>query len=72
MLYHCTFVLIKFSFFGQAGWIYKLYMGLLAVFCTNAINIHAGLNGLEVGQTVVISAAVRRQSHKALSSNLLV
>ncbi|KAH7667074.1 Glycosyl transferase family 4 protein [Dioscorea alata] len=40
------------------GWIYKLYMGLLAVFCTNAINIHAGLNGLEVGQTVVISAAI--------------
>ncbi|KAB2608312.1 UDP-N-acetylglucosamine--dolichyl-phosphate N-acetylglucosaminephosphotransferase-like [Pyrus ussuriensis x Pyrus communis] len=40
------------------GWIYKLYMGLLAVFCTNSINIHAGLNGLEVGQTVVIAAAV--------------
>lgn len=37
---------------------YKLYMGLLAVFCTNSINIHAGLNGLEVGQTVVISYAV--------------
>ena len=34
-------------------------MGMLAVFCTNAINIHAGINGLEVGQTVVISAAVR-------------
>jgi UDP-N-acetylmuramyl pentapeptide phosphotransferase/UDP-N-acetylglucosamine-1-phosphate transferase len=33
-------------------------MLLLAVFCTNSINIHAGLNGLEVGQTVVISAAV--------------
>ncbi|XP_022928638.1 UDP-N-acetylglucosamine--dolichyl-phosphate N-acetylglucosaminephosphotransferase-like [Cucurbita moschata] len=40
------------------GWIYKLYMGLLAVFCTNSINIHAGLNGLEVGQTVVISFAI--------------
>ncbi|XP_030453184.2 uncharacterized protein LOC115674809 [Syzygium oleosum] len=40
------------------GWIYKLYMGLLAVFCTNSINIHAGLNGLEVGQTVVIAAAI--------------
>ncbi|KAG6503854.1 hypothetical protein ZIOFF_036178 [Zingiber officinale] len=39
-------------------WIYKLYMGMLAVFCTNSINIHAGLNGLEAGQTVVISAAV--------------
>ncbi|XP_073013343.1 uncharacterized protein [Typha latifolia] len=40
------------------GWIYKLYMGMLAVFCTNSINIHAGLNGLEVGQTIVISAAI--------------
>ncbi|TXG54106.1 hypothetical protein EZV62_019362 [Acer yangbiense] len=40
------------------GWIYKLYMGLLAVFCTNSINIHAGLNGLEVGQTIVIAFAI--------------
>lgn len=35
-------------------------MGMLAVFCTNSINIHAGLNGLEVGQTVVIAVAVRK------------
>ncbi|GMP97578.1 hypothetical protein CsSME_00045777 [Camellia sinensis var. sinensis] len=40
------------------GWIYKLYMWLLAIFCTNSINIHAGLNGLEVGQTVVIASAI--------------
>lgn len=40
------------------GWIYKIYMFLLAVFCTNSINIHAGLNGLEVGQTIVISSAI--------------
>ncbi|KAH0972326.1 hypothetical protein GBA52_024482 [Prunus armeniaca] len=40
------------------GWMYKLYMGLLAVFCTNSINIHAGLNGLEVGQTVIIASAI--------------
>nr|XP_043635761.1 UDP-N-acetylglucosamine--dolichyl-phosphate N-acetylglucosaminephosphotransferase-like [Erigeron canadensis] len=40
------------------GWIYKLYMGLMAVFCTNSINIHAGINGLEVGQTVVIAFAI--------------
>ncbi|KAA8518091.1 hypothetical protein F0562_015565 [Nyssa sinensis] len=39
------------------GWIYKLYMGLSAVFCTNSINIHAGINGLEVGQTVVMASA---------------
>ncbi|XAR48442.1 UDP-N-acetylglucosamine--dolichyl-phosphate N-acetylglucosaminephosphotransferase [Bertholletia excelsa] len=40
------------------GWMYKLYMWLLAIFCTNSINIHAGINGLEVGQTVVISCAI--------------
>jgi UDP-N-acetylglucosamine--dolichyl-phosphate N-acetylglucosaminephosphotransferase len=40
------------------GWIYKLYMLLLAVFCSNAINIHAGINGLEVGQAIVIGCAV--------------
>ncbi|KAF3327460.1 UDP-N-acetylglucosamine--dolichyl-phosphate N-acetylglucosaminephosphotransferase [Carex littledalei] len=40
------------------GLIYKVYMIMLVVFCTNSINIHAGLNGLEVGQTVVISFAV--------------
>ncbi|KAK9143697.1 hypothetical protein Syun_013097 [Stephania yunnanensis] len=40
------------------GWVYKLYMGLLAVFCTNSINIHAGINGLEAGQTAVIAAAI--------------
>jgi UDP-N-acetylglucosamine--dolichyl-phosphate N-acetylglucosaminephosphotransferase len=42
----------------ELGSLYKLFMLLLAVFCTNSINIHAGLNGLEVGQTVIISAAV--------------
>lgn len=39
-------------------------MGLLAVFCTNSINIHAGINGLEVGQTVVIAFAVSFKSLK--------
>lgn len=33
-------------------------MGLLAVFCTNAINILAGVNGLEAGQSLVISASI--------------
>ena len=28
------------------------------VFCTNAINIYAGINGLEVGQSVVICLSV--------------
>uniref|UniRef100_A0A2C9KWY5 UDP-N-acetylglucosamine--dolichyl-phosphate N-acetylglucosaminephosphotransferase n=1 Tax=Biomphalaria glabrata TaxID=6526 RepID=A0A2C9KWY5_BIOGL len=40
------------------GPLYYLYMGMLAVFCTNAINIHSGVNGLEVGQSCVISLSV--------------
>ncbi|BFZ14153.1 hypothetical protein BsWGS_17192 [Bradybaena similaris] len=40
------------------GPLYYLYMGMLAVFCTNAINIHSGVNGLEVGQSCIISLSV--------------
>ncbi|XP_028931973.1 UDP-N-acetylglucosamine--dolichyl-phosphate N-acetylglucosaminephosphotransferase [Ornithorhynchus anatinus] len=40
------------------GILYYVYMGLLAVFCTNAINILAGINGLEAGQALVISASI--------------
>ncbi|ESO06670.1 hypothetical protein HELRODRAFT_94198 [Helobdella robusta] len=40
------------------GCLYYIYMGMLAVFCTNAINIVAGINGIEVGQSLVISASV--------------
>ncbi|XP_065341422.1 UDP-N-acetylglucosamine--dolichyl-phosphate N-acetylglucosaminephosphotransferase [Cloeon dipterum] len=42
----------------DVGLLYYVYMGMLAVFCTNAINILAGINGLEVGQSVVISASI--------------
>ncbi|KAF6031889.1 DPAGT1 [Bugula neritina] len=40
------------------GILYYLYMGMMAVFCTNAINILAGVNGLEAGQTLVIACSV--------------
>lgn len=40
------------------GILYYIYMGMLAVFCTNAINIVAGINGIEVGQGLVISSSV--------------
>ncbi|XP_022815010.1 UDP-N-acetylglucosamine--dolichyl-phosphate N-acetylglucosaminephosphotransferase [Spodoptera litura] len=40
------------------GVLYYVYMGMLAVFCTNAINILAGVNGLEVGQSVVIALSI--------------
>lgn len=38
--------------------LYYIFMGSLAVFCTNAINILAGINGLEVGQSLIIAASV--------------
>ncbi|OQR92571.1 UDP-N-acetylglucosamine-dolichyl-phosphate N-acetylglucosaminephosphotransferase [Achlya hypogyna] len=40
------------------GIVYYVYMGMMAVFCTNAINIYAGINGLEAGQSFVIGLAV--------------
>lgn len=45
----CTFI---------PGFFYYIYMGMLAVFCTNAINILAGINGLEVGQSLVIAMSI--------------
>ncbi|XP_067910129.1 UDP-N-acetylglucosamine--dolichyl-phosphate N-acetylglucosaminephosphotransferase [Heterodontus francisci] len=40
------------------GILYYVYMGMLAVFCTNAINILAGINGIEAGQSLVISMSI--------------
>ncbi|XP_053697802.1 UDP-N-acetylglucosamine--dolichyl-phosphate N-acetylglucosaminephosphotransferase [Sabethes cyaneus] len=40
------------------GVLYYIYMGMLAVFCTNAINILAGINGLEVCQSLVIAVSI--------------
>lgn len=40
------------------GVLYYIYMGMLAIFCTNAINILAGINGLEVGQSVIIAVSI--------------
>eukprot|EP00742_Colponemidia_sp_Colp-10_P006433 GILJ01006892.1.p1 GENE.GILJ01006892.1~~GILJ01006892.1.p1 ORF type:complete len:349 (+),score=38.46 GILJ01006892.1:48-1094(+) len=51
------------------GILYQVYMGLLAVFCTNAINIYAGINGLEVGQSIVIAVAVLIHNALELPSN---
>lgn len=42
----------------ELGIIYKAYMVLLVIFCCNAINILAGVNGLEAGQTFIIACAV--------------
>jgi len=40
------------------GILFKIYISLLAVFCTNAINIYAGINGLEVGQSLIIGISI--------------
>eukprot|EP00466_Bigelowiella_natans_P017688 jgi/Bigna1/49930/estExt_Genewise1.C_610033 len=44
------------------GILYYIYMGMLAVFCTNAINILAGVNGLEAGQSLIIGASILANS----------
>ena len=41
---------------------YYVYMLLLAIFCTNSINIYAGLNGLEVGQSLIIGCFILMQN----------
>ncbi|KAF5304548.1 hypothetical protein FQA39_LY09599 [Lamprigera yunnana] len=50
------------------GILYYIYMGMLAVFCTNAINILAGVNGLEVGQSIVIAISITLFNLVELSS----
>jgi UDP-N-acetylglucosamine--dolichyl-phosphate N-acetylglucosaminephosphotransferase len=40
------------------GFGYHLVMSLIAVFCTNSINILAGINGLEVSQSIIIACFV--------------
>lgn len=47
-----------FGLLWSAGILYYVYMGMLAVFCTNAINILAGINGIEAGQSLVIAASI--------------
>jgi UDP-N-acetylglucosamine--dolichyl-phosphate N-acetylglucosaminephosphotransferase len=42
----------------ELGLLYRLYLLLLAIFCTNSINILAGINGLEVGQSFIIATSI--------------
>jgi UDP-N-acetylglucosamine--dolichyl-phosphate N-acetylglucosaminephosphotransferase len=37
------------------GILYYIYMIMVAIFCTNSINILAGINGVEVGQALIIA-----------------
>lgn len=67
------------------GWMYYFYMSALSIFCTHSINILAGVNGVEVGQSVVIALCIlandllyitgiqphEGQHHPALESHML-
>ncbi|KXN66415.1 hypothetical protein CONCODRAFT_80495 [Conidiobolus coronatus NRRL 28638] len=59
-----TTVVIPYPFkkylgdFVNLGVLYYVYMAMMATFCTNAVNIVAGINGVEVGQTLVIAVSV--------------
>lgn len=63
----------------ELGWLYYVYMASVAIFCPNSINIYAGINGLEVGQSLVIGLAILtndflyllRPQHLATESHLL-
>lgn len=49
------------SLFGytlELGIFYYFYMTAMTIFCTNAINIYAGINGLEVGQSLIIAVSI--------------
>ena len=39
----------------ELGWLYYAYMAAVAIFCPNCINILAGINGIEVSQSLVIA-----------------
>lgn len=41
--------------FVDLGWLYYLYMAAIAIFCPNSINMLAGINGVEVAQSLVIA-----------------
>ena len=42
----------------SVGWLYYAYMAFLSIFCTNTINILAGINGIEAGQSIVIAICI--------------
>lgn len=53
----------------ELGPFYYVYMVMLVIFCTNSINILAGVNGLEAGQTFVVSVAMLTHNLLQLARN---
>lgn len=63
------------------GWLYYVYMAAVAIFCPNSINMLAGINGVEVAQSLVIAllliandalylAPIQPFPHPAMDSHL--
>ena len=50
------------------GLLYYFYMGNISIFCTNAINIYAGINGIEAGQSFIIGCFI--MIHNIIEINL--
>lgn len=46
------------SLLVDIGMLYYLYMAMLIIFATNSINIYAGINGIEVGQSIIIGLSI--------------
>lgn len=42
----------------ELGGFYYVYMAMIAIFCPNSVNMLAGINGLEVGQCMVIAVQI--------------
>lgn len=40
------------------GWLYYVYMAAISIFCPNAVNMLAGINGVEVSQSLVIGLLI--------------
>lgn len=42
----------------EIGFLFHIYITLLGIYKTNTINIYAGINGLEVGQSIVAASGM--------------
>lgn len=51
------------------GVLYYVYMSCLVIFTTNAINIYAGINGLEAGQSFIIGVTILTMNMYELCMN---
>ncbi len=54
--------------FLELGVLYQCYMVALTIFCSNSINILAGVNGLEAGQTFIIACAILTHNLMSVAS----